>query len=215
MKPLHSIFLLFVFSIIMLVSANCSGGLSITIEIPSDVLQQKLDEKFPVSVQEQDASVPLDIVLSDPELILKEGNDKLGFRVTVEIAMPEMPTDNGSPPEPPSGAKPGLPAPSSGSLAQRLQSVITGKVTIFAGLRYDAAQKALYITDPEVTEFDFAGLPDSLVEPASRAMEQVLAEKFATEAIYLPQDEALVKAATAVLKSIKVENGKLLVKFGL
>ncbi|MCP4538968.1 MAG: DUF1439 domain-containing protein [Chloroflexi bacterium] len=215
MKPLHSLFLLCVFSIIILLGANCSGGLLLTTEIPSDVLQQKLDEKFPVSVQEQDASVPLDISLSDPELILEEGNDKLGFRVTVEIAMPEMPADSGNPPEPPSGGKPSLPAPSRGSFAQHLQSAITGKVTIFGGLRYDAAQKAIYITDLKVTEFDFAGLPDPLVEPASRAMEQVLAEKFATEAIYLPQDEALIQAATAVLKDIRVENGKLLVEFGL
>jgi hypothetical protein len=88
-------------------------------------------------------------------------------------------------------------------------------VTIFVSLRYDAEQKAIYMTDPNITELAFEQLPDPLSEPISRAIEQVLAEKFSEDPILLPQDEALVKAATAVMKSVTVKNGKLLIEFGL
>ncbi|MEM7531649.1 MAG: DUF1439 domain-containing protein [Chloroflexota bacterium] len=201
--------------------AACGSNLpSLTLELPSTILQQKLEEKFPVSVQEQDASVPLDIMLSNPAVILEEGRDKIGFRVAVDITMPDTtPVDAGNlpaPPAPPGGKAPPLPKPPNTTSEQQTESLtINGSVTMFAALRYDATQKAIYIMDPEVTELDFAVLPEPLVEPASKAMEQVLAEKFATEAIYLPQDEALVNAATAVLKSVNVENGRLLLEFGL
>ncbi len=213
MKQVKNIFLLLALSTVALFIVACSSP-SLTIEIPPEKLQAQLDTKFPVAVQEQDASVPLDIVLSDPELILEEGNDKLGFRVTVAITMPDMPVDSES--QPADG--PSLPEPPkgpSGKVVLRQQNVITGKVTVFSSLRYDPATKAIYITDPEVTELDFEMLPDELVEPVSMALEEVLAEQLAAEPMYLPQDEALVQAATAVLKSIRVEDGKLLIEFGL
>ncbi len=213
MKQVKNIFLLITLSTVALFIVACSGP-SLTIEIPPEKLQEQLDTKFPIAVQEQDASVPLDIVLSDPELILEEGNDKLGFRVTVAITMPDMPVDGESLP----ADSPSLPSPPKGGPSGKVvrqQNVITGKVTVFSSLRYDTASKAIYISDPDVTELDFEMLPEELVEPLSMALEEVLAEQFATDPIYLPQDEALVQAATAVLKSIRVEDGKLLIEFGL
>ena len=232
MKPLKQLFRLFIMSLMLFIAANCSGTPTLTIEIPPEVLQQKLNEQFPVSIQEQDASVPLDIVLSNPQLLLEEGNNKLGFHVTIDITipadmMPEMPTDDGTQPAPPQddtpplpqppggGGQPAPPKPPSGKQLPPQQTVINGNLTVFSSLRYDASQKAIHISDPDVTELNFDMLPEPLVEPASQAIEQVLAEKFAAEPIYLPQDEALVQAATAVLQSIRVQDGKLLVEFGL
>jgi hypothetical protein len=227
---------LILFVLLTFALSSCSGDLSFQLEVPPEKLEEKLNEKFPISTTEIEESAPVEVLLSDPELILEEGNDQIGLRLTAEVTppeieMPEMPSDMpeapSDVPEAPSDVPevpadlplpeaPSLPKPGSGLPSPLRQSdMLTGKVTIFVSLRYDAEQKAIYMTEPNITELAFDVLPEMLSEPVSAAIEQVLAEKFAEDPIILPQDEALVKAATAVMKSVTVKNGKLLIEFGL
>jgi len=236
MKRYLILFLLLTFAL-----SSCAGELSLQLEFPPEKLQEKLNEKFPIYTTELDESAPVEVLLSDPEIILEEGKDQIGLRLTAEVTppllevpevpapevpevpeapapeAPEVPAPEAPAPEAPEVPEvPDLPKPGSGLPSPLRQSdTLTGKVTIFVSLRYDAEQRAIYMSEPKITELAFDELPDILSEPVSGAIEQVLAEKFAEDPILLPQDEALLKAATAVMKSVTVKNGKLLIEFGL
>jgi hypothetical protein len=82
---------LILFVLLTFALSSCSGDLSLQLEVPPEKLEEKLNEKFPISTTELEESAPLEVLLSDPELILEEGNDQIGLRLTAEVVPPDMP----------------------------------------------------------------------------------------------------------------------------
>jgi hypothetical protein len=191
--------------LVPLTIARCSGEVSYTFELPKEEIEKELATKFPMKPgSEQEDGSPLDLTLSNPVVLLEEGRSQVGLRVDVvaETAattkLPALPR-----------GRPGAPAPPAPDRPR-----FTGNVTVFASVKYDPDAKAIRLSDPNVADLQIAQLPDPLLKPLSRMAEKALAQKFAEQPIPLKSETALDKAATAVLKSVTVKDGKLLVEIG-
>lgn len=99
----------------VLLLVGCARSASVTIAVPKEALQEKLDAKFPLRPKAEDAESPLALTISDPKILLVEGRDKIGLEVKLaaEIVQPR-----GTPrvpriqrPRLPSGPPAGFPGP--------------------------------------------------------------------------------------------------------
>lgn len=89
-----------------------------------------------------------------------------------------------------------------------------GTVTVFVDIGYDSNAKALNLSNPKITELKIEKIPEPLTKPLTQMAEKTMGEKFAEKPIPLENKTALDKVVNAVLKSVTVKNGKLLVEIG-
>jgi hypothetical protein len=148
-------------------------------------IQDRFDEKFPFSKRHL---LLFEVTYSNPKVILTEGSDRIRFSTDAELS--NFATSGG----------------------QRL----SGSCEVVAGLRYDAEQHAFFLIDPEIEKLDIAGLPVELTPKVQQAMVATAEEVLTRRPVYTLRPTDLKKAAArAVLKSVKVENGVLVIALGL
>jgi hypothetical protein len=184
--------------LLVLALAGCGAkDLSVSVEVPKDAIQDKVQGKFPLETSEKEGNTPLDLTLSDPVVLLEDGKDRIGLRVKLDARARPL-TGPGQFPPPPA-----------------VQPRYTGTATVFASVRYDQDKKALVLSDPKVTELSVDQLPKETDGPLRLLAEKALAEKFAEQPIPLPGNSALEKAVKSHLKSVSVNGGRVVVDLGL
>jgi hypothetical protein len=177
----------------LLAAVGCGRGISVSVEVPREQIQKKVESKFPVEFDGTEQGRTLHLTLTDPVIILEDGKDQIGLKVNL-VAKTDSPAD--FPP----------PAPRDGRF--------TGTATLFASVSYDADKKAIVLSDPKITELSIDQLPGALAEPLRRLAEKAVAEKFARHPIPLEGDATLDRVR-GHLKSISVRDGKVVLEIGL
>lgn len=128
------------------------------------------------------------VTLSDPRVVLRSGDDRLYLvaRARPEIAM----------------APPGEPLPA-------------GEVEIGGRLRYEAAAGAFFLDRPTVLRLDFPGLPQAYALPAAEVVAILVGDFLQQTPVHvLDERDSRQALARLVLRSVKVENGVLLLTVG-
>jgi hypothetical protein len=179
---------------------GCGGGLTHTFEMSASSIEEKMRTKFPLrTADDATEPTPIHATLSEPRVVLEEGDAQLGVRVQI-VAEPSGKPASGPP-------LPGLPPPMP-------TSQFTGSALLKGTITYDATAKGLRISDPQVADLRVDQLPSQLSAPLSRLIEQALSKKFASHPIPLDDTTAIDRAAKVLLKSVRVQKGKLFVTLG-
>ena len=196
-------------------AVGCGG--SIELAIPPEKIQENIDSYFPFTIGEDDEDSPAEIVLTEPQLILTENSDTVGFECAVQIAPKDQP------PGPPAGAPP-IPSPPFGDPAAGPQppkpEPLRGMVGISGKLTYQAEEKAFYLGEAVVHRLDAKSpqgekMPERLDQQVRAAAGQALRKYLDEQAIYkLEGDSTGVKAAQMLLRSVTVRDGNLIVELG-
>jgi hypothetical protein len=148
-------------------------------------IQEKLDQKFPFSKRHL---LLFEVTYSNPKVTLAEGSDRIRFSIDADLS----------------------------NLATSDGQHLSGACEVAAGLRYDAEQHAFFLIDPEIEKLDIAGLPVELTPKVQQAMRATAEEVLTRRAAYtLRPTDPKKAAARAVLKSVEVENGVLVITLGL
>jgi len=109
---------IFVTVVLLLPLVGCGG--SITLDLTQAELQARVDEYFPINSDDYaEEDLPARVTLSDPELLLENGSDRVGLRVKVSVekkeGAPDLPTPPSAPPNAESdGPRPTPPGPPPG-----------------------------------------------------------------------------------------------------
>ena len=171
--------------------AGC--GTSTKISIDRAVLQAAAASYFPLSSDKLGPPrKPVRVTLSDPEVLLEAGANRIGLRIRI-VAEPES---NGPLP-------PGKPA-----------EPLTGTVTSHGALSYRPEEGAFYYSQPTIDELRFPQLPPQFEAPVRELTEALLAQYVQTKPIYTLSGDTKSQAARLVLKSVTVRDGKVLVELG-
>lgn len=173
---------------ILLLGASVIAGCrlynkGIVIEITQQELQEKLAKEFPIS---RTYLVVLKLTLSDPEVVLKDGSDRIGFGVSAATNIEIDGKD------------------------------LEGKARLSAGVRYHRDQGALVLADPRVEELAVSLLPVKYQDELLAAADLATAEFLQDYAIYkLKPADFKQRLAKLVLQGVVVEDGVLKVKLGV
>jgi Protein of unknown function (DUF1439) len=148
-------------------------------------IQEKLDQIFPMTKRHL---LLFEVDYSNPKVILTEGSDRIRF--SLDAVLSNFATTSG----------------------QRL----SGSCEMVAGLRYDADRHAFFLTDPVIEKLDLGGLPVELTPKVEQAFKATAEEVLDIRPVYTLRPTDLKKAAArAVLKSVLVEKGELVITLGL
>jgi hypothetical protein len=129
-----------------------------------------------------------DVTLDNPRIDLVEGSDRVAGGVDVMLKV---------------------------DLAGR-ELALSGAADISSGVRYDAEERAFYMTDPAVEALRIPGVPESYANRANSAISSALGEFYRTQPIYvLEADTAAKSAARLLLKDVAVKDEHLVVTMGL
>ena len=103
-------------------------------------------------------------------------------------------------------------APNAGAIIRPLRA--TADVT--AGLRYDPAQGAFFLTDPVVQKLGVEGVDENRTNAINTALSKALSAYLAERPVYtLSGFDHKQRMARMVLKAVKVERGELVVELGV
>lgn len=94
---------------------------------------------------------------------------------------------------------------------------VSGRATGEGEVRYDAAKGELFLDSPgvKVENLDLKGLPERYQKPAHDLLENALREYLARNPIYrLPEQDTKLFSARRNLKSLRIEDGTLLIELG-
>ncbi|MEP4079061.1 DUF1439 domain-containing protein [Haloferula sp.] len=193
---------LLVISAVMLAGCN---KLTSTISIPKDKLQMVADAMVPVDLQEK-ADLPFQATLTKAEVILEQGSDQIGIQLSYTAQPPAPPFPK--PPAPPFGGPPSAPKPVDP------EEPITGMISVTGELSYKNG--SFYFKNPTVQNLEAAGMKKDHGGPLSTAAQKIVSQHLEENAIYSLDDETTKsKMAKAVIKSVEVNNGSLLVTLGM
>lgn len=171
--------------------AGC--GTSTSFSIDRATLQSAAASYFPLSSDKLGPPrKPVHVALSDPEVLLEAGANRIGLRIRIVVE----PDDKG--PLPPS--KPAGP--------------LTGTVMARGVLSYRPKEGAFYYSQPTIDELSFPQLPAQFEAPVRELTEALLAQYVQAKPIYTLSGDTKSQAARLVLKSVTVRDGKLLVELG-
>jgi hypothetical protein len=154
----------------------------IVIEITQQQIQERLAESFPIS---RDYLVVLRLTLSDPEVALKEGSDRIGFGVSATTNIKVNGED------------------------------LRGKVGLTSGVRFERDEGTLLLVDPKVEQVAISLLPQRYEEEVLLAANLAADEFLEGYEIYNLDRTDLKRLAKLVLQEAAVKNGVLRVKLGL
>lgn len=183
---------------------GCGKGSLATISLERTTIQAALAPYFPLSSDKlgEGEKKPIRITLSDPDVLLEEGSDRLGMRMKVVVE----PTDEKGLVPPFEKLPPG---------AGPVKDPLEGTLVLHGEIHYKPEEAAFYCRNPTVATLNFPRLPP-FPETAVRALaEAVLAKYLPAHPIYTLSDANLKsRAAKSVLKSVAVRNGKLDLEVG-
>ena len=189
------------------------GKFSYTAKISRDQIQTKVDDLFPVDLQES-ADLPFPAELSAAQVVLEESADVIGLRVTFTTDPPSPPGGAPPAPKPPPFAPPGAPAPP--AQPPPVGEPINGTLSVTGEVSYDAETCGFFFKNPQVEQPESSELPAELAEPLSRAAAKIVGTYLDKNPIYTLDDSKLTgKLAKALLRSVEIKNGELQVRVGL
>ena len=92
----------------------------------------------------------------------------------------------------------------------------SGMAEITGSLGYNSKEGAFYLTDPIITSMHVDRLKKSMQPEIKKLAQTAITKTMTTQPIYKLNDEnAKQKLAKSALKSVSVNNGKLVVEFGI
>lgn len=155
----------------------------IIIEITQQQIQERLAQKFPIS---RTYLVGLNLTLSDPEVVLEEGSDRIGFKVS---AATNIKVDGES---------------------------IGGRINLSSGVGYRRDEGALALLDPGVEEVALSRLPREYEDEVVAAADLAVGHYLEGYTVYkLDRKDLKQRLAKLVLQEVAVRNGALRVKLGV
>jgi hypothetical protein len=154
----------------------------IVVELTPGEIQERLDKAFPIS---QTYLMVFDLTLSDPEVSLTEGSDRIGFGLSAKTNVRVDGED------------------------------VTGRAHMTTGIEYDPKRGALLLADPRVEALKLSMLPekyeDEVLAAANIAAKKFLREY---EVYRLDEADFKQALAKMVLKDVVVRDGVLKMIFG-
>lgn len=125
------------------------------------------------------------LVLENPEVMLPADSDRIGVALDFRIDPP-------------------------------LMDEIESRATVMGGLRYDPSEAALYLDEPEIAELQLGSLQPENAERLRSLTESVMRRALSVFPVYRLDRRTLGEFATEhVLRSVAVEDGRLLIELGL
>ena len=122
---------------------------------------------------------------SAPVVLLAEGSDRMGIGLAVKVVLP-------------GGKK------------------FHGDVEVDGALQYRPENGELFVVNPRVRQLQIAELPERYRGPAQEVVSKMVKHYLSSVLIYqLKQDDFKHSLARLVLKSVRVEEGNLVVEIGL
>jgi Protein of unknown function (DUF1439) len=155
----------------------------IILEITQPEIQQRVAKKFPIS---RSYPAGLKLTLSDPEVALEEGSDRIGFSVSATT-----------------------------SIKVNRES-LGGRIMLRGGLRYKREDGALVLVKPEVNEVAIPQLPEEYKAAVVAATNLAVGHYLDGYTVYkLDRKDLKQRLAKLFLQEVVVRNGVLVVKLGV
>ena len=179
-----------VLAALLVALVGCSGMLlcdpwrgEVVIKITQEQIQKKLDLKFPISKR---YLLLFELTLADPEVVLREGSDRVSFEVSALTNVLVNGED------------------------------LRGRAQVTAGVRYEPQDGALLLVDPDVETVVITLLPeeyeDEVIVVAGLAAREYLNDY---EIYRLDQTDFKQALAKLVVKGVEVREGVLRIRLGL
>ncbi|VAW61508.1 hypothetical protein MNBD_GAMMA11-2537 [hydrothermal vent metagenome] len=147
-----------------------------------EISEKELQEKVSKMMPLEKKKYFVTVILSEPVIDLTGGNNEIGIFSHVKIIAP-------------------------GSIEG------AGKVKITGSLRYDSKTGSFFFKHPEIVSLEVNDVPEKYMPNIKKIAQSAVSKILATRPVYKLKDDNLKqKLAKSVLKSIKVENKKLLVE---
>ena len=169
---------------------SCSGGLTKKITFSRDEIQAKVEPKFPL---EKTSLLLLKVVLTNPNIILENGLDRIGLKTDVAIKLPNV-----------------------GNLFGGGDDPLKGQVHVQGDVEYVSSEGTFYFTKGVVKDIQVKSLPADFQEPVTKLVDAVLHDQLEKVPLMtLNEADLKEKAAKYLLRSVKISNGKLEALIGL
>ncbi|MBL1276372.1 MAG: DUF1439 domain-containing protein [Ectothiorhodospiraceae bacterium] len=150
-----------------------------------EISEKELQEKISAMMPLEKKKFFMSVVLSNPDVDLMENDNKIGITIDIKVVAP--------------GGMNGA-----------------GRAKITGSLSYNKERGELYFKDPKIVKLDIAKVPKSIIPNIKSLAQSVAGKALEKRPVYkLKDDDVKQKLAKSVLKSITVENGKLLVVLGV
>lgn len=160
-------------------------GKRFTIDLTQSEIQASLDAVFPI---EKRHLLILVLVLHDPQVILRDGEDRVSFGITATVNI-----QFGDEPKP-----------------------LGGDGTITTGLRYEPDSYSFYLDDSVLEKLEVQGIPVKYVDVVNKLARELAEERLRRIRVYtLKKDNLKQSAARLMLQGLTVRDGKLIVTLGL
>lgn len=176
----------------MMIGLVVGCGFSKTLVFSQGDLQAKLVGAFPVEKEKY----RLTIQLSDPEIKLVEGSDRVGFEMSAAVTYPEVKV--------------------LGKTLVDGGTVDGGRFGVMGNVIYDEEKKAFYLGEPDILRLDVPHLPKKYEGTVRKAVQEILEVVLKRMPIYRLKDKTMKQKATRLLlKEVRVVDGKLHLKVGV
>ena len=152
------------------------------------ITQQQIEEQLKARMPFHKTYVIFSVTLANAQVQLSSGTDRVNASVDVSVAL------------------------QSGAITKPLSATVSGS----AGVRYDPARGAFFLTDPAFEPLAVAGISDKHTAAANAVLNKAMAAYFAEQPIYrLSTTDTKHLAARLALKSVTVEDGAVVARLGL
>ncbi len=156
------------------------------------ITQQQIEEQLKARMPFHKSYVIFSVTLANAQVQLSSGTDRTDrIKASVDVSV----------------------ALQSGTITKPLSATVSGS----AGVRYDPARGAFFLTDPAFEPLAVAGISDKHTAAAvNAALNKAMAAYFAEQPIYrLRTTDTKHLAARLALKSVTVEDGAVVARLGL
>ena len=157
--------------------------------LSEEQLIAKLNEKFPF---EKTYFFVIALRLSNPKLALENGSNRIAFGCDVEANV-KLDTS-----------------------AEKIPGPLRGTARLSGRLRYDPSDGTFYLDQPEVENFDVAGIPEKWRPKVNEAASKAVVEFLSRAPLYkLRPTDFKQAAARLILRDVDVADKKLVITMGV
>ena len=172
------------FCLLLLVAGVCacgSGLLRKEIVFTQADLQSKVEKSFPVKKKKKLVKVEL----SNPDILLAAGSERIGMRLDIAAGLPGMGT-------------------------------VTGSAEADGDLVYRSEEGKIAITNSKLRQLDIGEIPSAYRKTVEAVAASLTRMYLSDVTIYtLNQDEFKESLAKLILRTIAIEDGRVVVEIGL
>lgn len=173
---------------------SCKGGFTKTLTFTRDEIQAKVEEKFPIK---RKAAV-VTMVLSDPNIVLENGSDKIGLKSVVKAELPVS----------------GL--AEIGQIVGLGGDSHKGSIFVEGEVEYEPVEGTFYFTKGKIRELSIEGFPEQVKQPITELANLAVKNDLAKVPLFtLNEKDMKERAAKFFLKKVQIKDGKLEVIVGL